>query len=90
VLDSPIGAASGLKLSYAGLTKGIHCLGAAMVAAASRDGLAGALRDELARSQPEFLARLERFIPAMFPKAYRWIAEMEQIADLSAPKMRAR
>jgi 3-hydroxyisobutyrate dehydrogenase-like beta-hydroxyacid dehydrogenase len=81
VLDSPIGAASGLKLSYAGLTKGFTALGAAMVAAASRDGLAGALRDELARSQPEFLARLERFIPAMFPKAYRWIAEMEQIAD---------
>jgi 3-hydroxyisobutyrate dehydrogenase-like beta-hydroxyacid dehydrogenase len=81
VLDAPIGAASGLKLSYAGLTKGFTALGAAMVAAASRDGLAGALRDELARSQPEFLTRLERFIPPMFPKASRWIAEMEQIAE---------
>jgi len=29
------------------------------------------------------LVRLERFIPTMFPKAYRWVAEMEQIADFA-------
>jgi hypothetical protein len=49
-------------------------------AAASRDGLAEALRVELARSQPQFLDRIDRSVPAMFSKAYRWIAEMEQIA----------
>lgn len=81
VLDGPIGAASGLKLSYAGLTKGITALGAAMIAAASRDGLADALRSELARSQPQILGRLARQIPAMFPKAHRWVAEMEEIAE---------
>ncbi|HKM99157.1 MAG TPA: DUF1932 domain-containing protein [Candidatus Binataceae bacterium] len=81
VLDGPIGAASGLKLSYAGLTKGITALGAAMVGAAARDGLGNALRSELARTQPHILARLERQIPAMFPKAYRWVAEMEEIAE---------
>ena len=81
VMDAPIGAASGLKLAYAGLTKGFSALAAAMVAAASRKGLAGALRIELARSQPEFLARIDRAFPAMFPKAYRWVAEMEQIAE---------
>jgi len=80
VMDAPIGAASGLKLAYAGLTKGFTALAAAMVTAASRHGLAEALRMELARSQPEFLARIDRTIPAMFPKAYRWVAEMEQIA----------
>jgi 3-hydroxyisobutyrate dehydrogenase-like beta-hydroxyacid dehydrogenase len=79
-LDGPVGAASALKLSYAGLTKGITALGAAMVAAASREGLDGALRAELARSQPEILARLERGLPGMFHKAYRWVAEMEEIA----------
>src|SRR5579885_1824949 len=36
VLDGPIGAASALKLSYAGLTKGIIALGSAMVGAAAR------------------------------------------------------
>lgn len=81
VLEAPIGAASALKLAYAGLTKGFTALGAAMVGAATRHHLAGALRAELARSQPDMLIRLERLIPAMFPKAYRWVAEMEQIAD---------
>jgi 3-hydroxyisobutyrate dehydrogenase-like beta-hydroxyacid dehydrogenase len=79
-LDGPVGSASALKLSYAGLTKGITALGAAMVAAASREGLDDALRAELARSQPEILARIERGLPLMFPKAYRWVAEMEEIA----------
>jgi len=80
VLDGPIGAASALKLSYAGLTKGFTALAAAMVNAAARAGLTEALRVELARTQPEMLARLERFVPQMFPKAYRWVAEMEEIA----------
>jgi L-threonate 2-dehydrogenase len=81
VMDGAIGAASALKLSYAGLTKGFTALAAAMVNAASRDGVAENLRTELARSQPEFLKRLDRFVPGMFPKAYRWVAEMEQIAE---------
>jgi L-threonate 2-dehydrogenase len=84
VMDAPIGAASGLKLSYAGLTKGFTALAAAIVTAATRDGLEEALRIELARTQPEFLERIDRFVPAMFPKAYRWVSEMEQIAKFVA------
>ncbi len=82
-VDGPVGAASGLKLAYAGLTKGFTALAAAMVSAAARDGLAEALRAELLRSQPGFLARIERFVPQMLPKAYRWVAEMEQIAEFA-------
>lgn len=81
VIDGPVGAASGLKMSYAGLTKGLTALGAAMVAGAARNGLGEVLRGELARTQPDLLRRLERSIPQMFPKAYRWVAEMEQIAE---------
>jgi putative dehydrogenase len=81
ILDGPVGYASGLKLSYAGLTKGFTALCATMLAAAEREGLAAALRAELARSQPHFLARLDRAVPAMRPKAYRWVAEMRQIAE---------
>jgi putative dehydrogenase len=81
VIDGPVGAASGLKMSYAGLTKGLTALGAAMAAGAARNGLGEVLRSELARSQPDLLGRLERSIPQMFPKAYRWVAEMEQIAE---------
>jgi len=81
VIDGPIGAASGLKMSYAGLTKGITALGTAMVAAAMRDGLGDALRNELARTQPQILRRIGQSVPAMFSKAYRWVAEMEEIAE---------
>ncbi|MBV8361035.1 MAG: NAD(P)-dependent oxidoreductase [Deltaproteobacteria bacterium] len=83
LLEAPVGAASALKLAYAGMTKGFTALGAAMIGAAAREHLADALLAELARTQPDMLARLERFIPAMFPKAYRWVAEMEQIADFA-------
>ncbi|HXN85438.1 MAG TPA: DUF1932 domain-containing protein [Candidatus Binataceae bacterium] len=87
VLDGSVGAASGLKLAYAGMTKGFTALATAMVNAASREGLGDALRAELSRTQPHFLARLERSIPDMFPKAYRWVAEMEQIAEfISDPR----
>jgi 3-hydroxyisobutyrate dehydrogenase-like beta-hydroxyacid dehydrogenase len=81
ILDGPIGDASGLKLAYAGLTKGFTALCATMLGAAEREGLAEALRSELARSQPNFLARMDRSVPAMRPKAYRWVAEMRQIAE---------
>ena len=81
ILDGPVGAASGLKLAYAGLTKGFTALCATMMGAAERQGLGDALRSELARSQPNFLARMDRSVPAMRPKAYRWVAEMRQIAE---------
>ena len=81
MVDGPVGAASGLKLSYAGLTKGFTALCATMMGAAEREGLAEAFRAELARSQPGFLARIDRAIPDMRPKAYRWVAEMQQIAE---------
>lgn len=88
VLDGPVGAASALKLSYAGITKGVTALGTAMVLGATHGGAADALHAELADSQPHLLAFLTRQIPGMFPKAYRWVAEMEEIAhflDADAP-----
>jgi 3-hydroxyisobutyrate dehydrogenase-like beta-hydroxyacid dehydrogenase len=80
-LDGNIGDASALKMSYGGLTKGLTALGAALVLAATRAGVANALRDELAHSQPKLLAYLDRSVPDMFQKAYRWVAEMEEIAN---------
>ncbi len=84
LLDSPVGAASGLKMSYAGLTKGITALGAAMMLAATRFGADRILYAELAESQPKLLAQLTRSVPGMFPKAYRWASEMEEIAAFTA------
>jgi L-threonate 2-dehydrogenase len=81
IIDGPVGAASALKMSYAGLTKGLIAIGAAMIGGASRAGLAAALCTELERSQPELLAILRTRMTTMFPKAYRWIAEMQQIGE---------
>jgi L-threonate 2-dehydrogenase len=80
VLDGGVGAASALKMSYAGITKGLTALGSIMILAASRAGMAQALHRELRASQPALLAWFERQVPSMFPKAYRWVAEMEEIA----------
>jgi 3-hydroxyisobutyrate dehydrogenase-like beta-hydroxyacid dehydrogenase len=80
VLDDPIGAASAVKMSYAGITKGLTAIGAAMVLGASRGGTAAVLRQELAESQPHLLPWLKSYVGRMPPKAYRWVAEMEEIA----------
>lgn len=80
VLDGPNGAASALKLSYAGISKGITALGAAMMLAATRAGAADALRQELAHSQAEVLKGFQRTMPGMYDKAYRFAGEMEEIA----------
>ncbi|MPZ55503.1 MAG: DUF1932 domain-containing protein [Rhizobiales bacterium] len=80
LLDGPVGAASAVKMSYAGITKGITALAAAMMLAASRAGTADDLRAELDQSQPALLAWFDRQIPQMYAKAYRWVAEMDEIA----------
>jgi 3-hydroxyisobutyrate dehydrogenase-like beta-hydroxyacid dehydrogenase len=85
IIDGPIGAASALKMSFAGINKGLTALGAAIALAATRAGAAQAVRDELARSQPQILARLATALPDMIPKAYRWVAEMREIAGFLGP-----
>ncbi|MFN4926474.1 MULTISPECIES: NAD(P)-dependent oxidoreductase [Bradyrhizobium] len=85
LIEGPIGAASALKMSYAGINKGLTGLGAAMVLAATRAGAADALRDELALSLPQVQARLANALPDMLPKAYRWVAEMREIAGFLGP-----
>ena len=81
VIDGPIGAASALKLSYAGITKGTTAIASAMLLGAARFGCGEALIAELTESQPEMLARFRDGIPRMYDKAYRWVAEMEEISD---------
>jgi 3-hydroxyisobutyrate dehydrogenase-like beta-hydroxyacid dehydrogenase len=80
VLDGALSAASALKMSYAGITKGTQAIGAAMMLAAMRAGTADSLMAELQFSQKEMLAWLKRQLTMMPPKAYRWVAEMQEIA----------
>ena len=81
IQPGPIGAASAMKMSYAGITKGFTALGAAMMLAATRAGTADDLRAELSASQPALFGWLTRQVPNMYSKAYRWVAEMEEIAQ---------
>jgi 3-hydroxyisobutyrate dehydrogenase-like beta-hydroxyacid dehydrogenase len=80
VQPGPVGAASAMKMSYAGITKGFTALGAAMMLAATRAGTADALVAEMTVSQPALLKWLTTQMPRMHSKAYRWVAEMEEIA----------
>lgn len=47
---------------------------------------ADALLQELHSSQPAFLQRITVALPSMFPKAYRWSGEMEEIAGFVREK----
>jgi L-threonate 2-dehydrogenase len=85
VQPGPVGAASAMKMSYAGITKGFTALGAAMMLAASQAGTAEALVKEMAISQPALLKWLTTQTPRMYSKAYRWVAEMEEIAAFIGP-----
>lgn len=92
VMEGEIGHASALKMCYASLTKGLTALITESVVTADAMGVRAALEAELADSQPQFLAGARRGLPGMVPKAYRWVAEMEEIAATFAavgltPKM---
>ncbi|KAJ7209585.1 6-phosphogluconate dehydrogenase C-terminal domain-like protein [Mycena pura] len=80
--EARIGAASALKMSYAGITKGTTGLFTTMILAAhqSSPATAEALMHELHASQPALLKRMSGVIPPMIPKAYRWVGEMSEIA----------
>jgi 3-hydroxyisobutyrate dehydrogenase-like beta-hydroxyacid dehydrogenase len=81
VLEGPLTAASALKMSYAGITKGFTALGATMMLAAARGGSAAALKAELSESRPDLLRYLSNQVPAMYSKSYRWVAELDEIAS---------
>jgi hypothetical protein len=80
VIEGEIGAASGLKMCYGALTKGLQALGTELLVAAERMGLGAVLRAEQRESIPDVLGWLERGMPTMPPKAHRWVGEMEEIA----------
>src|SRR5262245_2996133 len=79
-IGGEIGQASGLKMCYAALTKGLSALGTELLVAAERMGLSEPLFAELASSQAGQLRWLEGSLPGVPPKARRWVSEMLEIA----------
>jgi len=80
VLDAPIGAASALKVAYAGWNKGSQALLIAVRALAMHEGVDAALLAEWARSRPDMPKRSEQAIAENAGKAWRFVGEMEEIA----------
>jgi 3-hydroxyisobutyrate dehydrogenase-like beta-hydroxyacid dehydrogenase len=91
VLEGGVGQASGLKSCYAAMTKGVQALGAELLVAARLLGVEDELRTEqnLGTELATVRRFVERALPNMPPKAYRWIGEMEEISrcfeDLGLP-----
>jgi len=85
-LSNQVGDASALKMSYGGINKGLQALGSAMFLGAMRTGVSRALWLEMQESQPEVLRVLSRGLPKMYAKAYRWVAEMEEISKFLQPE----
>lgn len=89
IIGPQVGQASGLKMCYASLTKGLTALATQALTAGQALGLTETLTSELRESQAELLQWFERQVPRMPPKAYRWVGEMEEIArtfaDLGLP-----
>lgn len=79
-IEGDIGAASALKMAYAGWTKGSSALLLALVGFASEMGVYDALLDEWARSQPHLAKQAEARAAGVGPKAWRFVGEMEEIA----------
>jgi 3-hydroxyisobutyrate dehydrogenase-like beta-hydroxyacid dehydrogenase len=79
-IDGGIGAASALKMCYASMTKGFMAIASQAFVSAEALGVIRALQAEMSVSRPEVLADIERNMPRVPPKAYRWVGEMEEIA----------
>jgi 3-hydroxyisobutyrate dehydrogenase-like beta-hydroxyacid dehydrogenase len=79
VVDGAVGAASALKMAYAGWNKGQQALLLAVRALAVREGVDEALIAEWRRSQKDLPDRSENAVGTA-RKAWRFVGEMDEIA----------
>jgi len=76
--------ASALKMAYAAWTKGTGALILAVRDLAAAEGVTDALHAEWRLSQPQLFDRLAAAERSAAAKGWRWVAEMEEIADTFA------
>lgn len=80
VAGERIGDASGVKMCYGAVTKGLVALGVELLIAARRLGVENVLEAEFRESLPDIHEWILGRSVAMPPKAYRWVPEMLEIA----------
>jgi 3-hydroxyisobutyrate dehydrogenase-like beta-hydroxyacid dehydrogenase len=79
LLEEAVGAASALKVCYAAWSKGTTALLASIRALAQSEGIDAHLLHEWSLSYPGPLQQSDK-VPGTARKAWRWVAEMEEIA----------
>jgi 3-hydroxyisobutyrate dehydrogenase-like beta-hydroxyacid dehydrogenase len=79
-LGREVGRASGIKMCYAGLTKGTNTLYTAVLMAAEVMGLSRELRAEFLYSMEDAYSHMQAAVPRLPADSERWIGEMEEIA----------
>ena len=75
-----IGPASGLKMCFAAMNKGFAAIAIESFTTAEAMGVLPELQSHLKEFNPKMAAAAEGGLVGMPPKAYRWVAEMEEIA----------
>ncbi|TLD20454.1 hypothetical protein PspLS_08470 [Pyricularia sp. CBS 133598] len=80
-ISADVGAASGLKMCFASLSKGFSAIAVQAFTTAQRLGVLGDLKSALEELAPAKLKQAEGAITGMPPKAYRWVREMEEISN---------
>ena len=80
VVSDEVGAASAVKMAYAGWTKGTAALLLAIRELARTEGVEETLLEEWDLSLPELRDRYRRAARSADAKGWRWVGEMEEIA----------
>jgi len=83
-ISPDIGAASGLKMCFASISKGFAAIAVQAVVTAKRLGVLDELKSALGEIATANLERVEKSVVGMAPKAYRWVREMEEISATHA------
>ena len=84
VLGEEIGAASALKMTFAAWSKGSAAMLLAIREVARKEGVEDELLDTWQAWIPELLEEWEHASSAADRKGWRWVGEMEEIADTFA------
>ena len=80
-VGSSIGSASGLKMCFASTTKGLTAIAIQSFTTAHRLGVLSELQEHLKQHSPKTGDLAMKGLVSMPPKAYRWVREMQEIAD---------
>ncbi|KAK3722908.1 hypothetical protein LTR37_002053 [Vermiconidia calcicola] len=80
-INSTIGSATGLKMCFASLSKGFTALAIQSFTTAHNLGVVDELKAHMEEFNPAALKTAEKSLVSMCPKAYRWVNEMNQIAE---------